>query len=70
VRAGELGDLHGRVIETAKGELFARAMRKAQGNQTKAARWLGVTRATMKARMVQFSLHFSIDGQQERPAMR
>jgi DNA-binding NtrC family response regulator len=64
-RRGELSDVHARVIETAERELFARAIRDAQGNQTKAARWLGVTRVTMKAKLVQFGLHSSRDGEQE-----
>ena len=64
-RRGELDDVYARVIETAERELFARAIRDAQGNQTKAARWLGVTRVTMKAKLVQFGLHSTSDGEQE-----
>ncbi|HEX3989038.1 MAG TPA: sigma-54 dependent transcriptional regulator [Verrucomicrobiae bacterium] len=64
-RRGELADVHSRVIETAERELFARAIREAQGNQTKAARWLGVTRVTMKAKLVQFGLHSATDGEGE-----
>jgi DNA-binding NtrC family response regulator len=64
-RRGELADVHARVIETAEKELFARAIREAQGNQTKAARWLGVTRVTMKAKLVQFGLHVGSDGDAE-----
>jgi DNA-binding NtrC family response regulator len=64
-RRGELEGVHARVIETAERELFARAIREAQGNQTKAARWLGVTRVTMKAKLVQFGLHSSADGEQD-----
>jgi DNA-binding NtrC family response regulator len=55
-RRGELSDAHARVIESAERELFARAIREAQGNQAKAARWLGVTRVTMKSKLVQFGL--------------
>jgi DNA-binding protein Fis len=29
----------------------------ANGNQAKAARWLGVTRATMREKLVHFGLH-------------
>ncbi len=53
-RRGELADAHARVLESAERELFARAIAQAQGNQAKAARWLGVTRVTMKAKLVQF----------------
>jgi DNA-binding protein Fis len=44
-------------METAERELFVRAIQQAQGNQAKAARWLGVTRVTMRAKLIQFGLH-------------
>ncbi len=53
-KRGELNDVHARVIEHAERELFTRAIRLAQGNQAKAARWLGITRITMRAKLVQF----------------
>jgi DNA-binding NtrC family response regulator len=53
---GELADVHARGLETAERELIARAIAQAQGNQTKAARWLGITRVTMKSKLVQFGL--------------
>jgi nitrogen regulation protein NR(I) len=56
-RREELADVHGRVIDTAERELFARAIQQAQGNQAKAARWLGITRITMRAKLIQFGLH-------------
>ena len=56
-RRDELSDAHARVIETAERELFVRAIQQAQGNQAKAARWLGVTRVTMRAKLMQFGLH-------------
>ncbi len=56
-RRGEITDAHARVLETAERELFARAIQQAQGNQAKAARWLGISRITMKAKLVQFGLH-------------
>ncbi|HVU36317.1 MAG TPA: sigma-54 dependent transcriptional regulator [Opitutaceae bacterium] len=59
VRRGEIEDVHARVIETAERELFARAIQQAEGNQAKAARWLGVSRITMKAKLVQYGLHRS-----------
>jgi DNA-binding NtrC family response regulator len=54
---GELSDAHTRLLEGVERELFARAIRQAQGNQSRAARWLGVSRITMKAKLVQFGLH-------------
>jgi len=56
-RREEITDAHARVLETAERELFARAIQQAQGNQAKAARWLGISRITMKAKLVQFGLH-------------
>jgi nitrogen regulation protein NR(I) len=56
-RRGELDDVHARLLEAAERELFTRAIRQAQGNQAKAARWLGISRITMKAKLVQFGLH-------------
>jgi DNA-binding NtrC family response regulator len=57
VQRGELTDLHSQVLETAERELFTRAIQQAHGNQAKAARWLGVSRITMKAKLVHFGLH-------------
>jgi DNA-binding protein Fis len=45
------------MLEAAERELFTRAIHQAQGNQAKAARWLGISRITMKAKLVQFGLH-------------
>ena len=64
-RREELSDAHARVIETAERELFARAIQQAHGNQAKAARWLGVTRVTMRAKLTQFGLHPSQDHEQK-----
>jgi len=54
---GELADVHARALETAERELFARAIQLAHGNQARAARWLGISRITMKAKLIQFGLH-------------
>jgi len=56
-RRDELSDVHARVIDLAERELFAHAIRQAGGNQAKAARWLGITRITMRSKLVQFGLH-------------
>ena len=55
-RRGELDNAHSRAMETAERELVTRAIQQAQGNQAKAARWLGISRITMKAKLVQFGL--------------
>jgi DNA-binding NtrC family response regulator len=56
-RRGEIAGAHARVLEFAEREVFARAIAQANGNQAKAARWLGISRVTMKAKLVQFGLH-------------
>ena len=58
---GELTDAHARVLETAERAVITRAIHQARGNQAKAARWLGISRITMKAKLVQFGLHPSQD---------
>jgi DNA-binding NtrC family response regulator len=60
-RRGELTNLHARVLETAEREVVMRAIQQARGNQAKAARWLGISRITMKTKLVQFGLHPSQD---------
>jgi nitrogen regulation protein NR(I) len=64
-RREEITDAYARVIETVERELCARAIEQAQGNQAKAARWLGISRITMKAKLVQFGIHPSQDFDQE-----
>ena len=54
---GELAGVHVRVMEFAERKLFRRAIELARGNQAEAARWLGVSRMTMKAKLVQFGLY-------------
>jgi nitrogen regulation protein NR(I) len=54
---GENLDVHARVLDSTERELFTRAIALAQGNQAKAARWLGITRVTMRAKLVHFGLH-------------
>jgi nitrogen regulation protein NR(I) len=54
---GEIDNAYSRILETAEREIFSRAIKQAHGNQAKAARWLGISRITMKAKLVQFGLH-------------
>ena len=54
---GELADAHSRLLEAAEREIFGRAIERAQGNQAKAARWVGVSRLTMREKLIQFGLH-------------
>jgi nitrogen regulation protein NR(I) len=54
---GEIQNAHATVIEAAERELFSQAIKLAHGNQAKAARWLGVSRATMREKLIQFQAH-------------
>jgi nitrogen regulation protein NR(I) len=54
---GEADNLRARLAEEVERELFAQAIRLAEGNQAKAARWLGVTRLTMREKLTHFGLH-------------
>ncbi len=55
-REGALADAHAAVIEAVERHLFARAIELAQGNQAKAARWLNVSRQTMREKLTLFGL--------------
>ena len=54
---GELTDAHDRLLKAAEREIFTRAIELAHGNQAKAARWLGISRLTMREKLHQFGLH-------------
>ncbi len=54
---GELKDAHALLLRTAEKEIFCRAIEMAHGNQAKAARWVGVSRLTMREKLIQFGLH-------------
>ncbi|MFO1477160.1 MAG: sigma-54 dependent transcriptional regulator [Verrucomicrobiota bacterium] len=54
---GEVQDAHARLLEEAEREIFRRAIELARGNQAKAARWLGVSRLTMREKLIRFGLH-------------
>jgi DNA-binding NtrC family response regulator len=62
---GETDDVHAKMIEEMERELFAQAIKLAQGNQAKAARWLGVTRTTMREKLNHFGLHPTGEKQDE-----
>ncbi len=56
-QSGEVQNVYSRMIADLEPELFRQAIQLAQGNQAKAARWLGVTRLKMREKLVQFGLH-------------
>jgi len=62
-RNGDIADAYSRMIAELEPELFKQAIQLAQGNQAKAARWLGVTRLKMREKLNQLGLH---PGKEER----
>jgi DNA-binding NtrC family response regulator len=59
---GELQDARARLLDAAEREIFSRAIELAHGNQAKAARWLGISRLTMREKLIQFGLHPAQEG--------
>ncbi len=57
VQRGEEQNAYAKMIADLEPELFTQAIRLAQGNQAKAARWLGVTRLKMREKLTQFGIH-------------
>jgi len=57
---GEIQNAHATMMEAAERQLFSQAIKLAHGNQAKAARWLGVSRATMREKLIQFEMHPSL----------
>jgi nitrogen regulation protein NR(I) len=54
---GEVEDVHATLVEAAERELFTQAIQLAQGNQAKAARWLGLSRLTVREKLSRLGLH-------------
>ena len=44
------------LTEAVERELYGQAIRTANGDQTKAARWLGVSRPTMREKLTRYGL--------------
>jgi DNA-binding NtrC family response regulator len=56
VQRGEITDAYSRMIADLEPELYKQAIQLAQGNQAKAARWLGVTRLKMREKLTELGL--------------
>src|SRR5687767_5659412 len=54
---GEISNAHQQMVSDLESELFAQAIKLANGNQARAARWLGVTRLKMRERLIELGLH-------------
>jgi DNA-binding NtrC family response regulator len=57
VQRGEIEAAYPKMLSDLEGELFSQAIQLAQGNQAKAARWLGVTRLKMREKLIELGLH-------------
>jgi nitrogen regulation protein NR(I) len=53
----ELHDAHARMLAEAEREILTQAITLADGNQAKAARWLGLSRLTLREKLKQLGLH-------------
>jgi DNA-binding NtrC family response regulator len=54
---GGLLDAHARMLAEAEREILTQAITLAEGNQAKAARWLGLSRFTLREKLKQLGLH-------------
>jgi DNA-binding NtrC family response regulator len=62
---GEFENVSDAVTEATERELYAQAIQLAQGNQVKAAKWLGVSRPTMREKLTIYGLHAKRDANPE-----
>ena len=56
VERGEITDAFSRMLRDLEPELYSQAIERAQGNQTRAAQWLGVTRLKMREKLKEYGL--------------
>lgn len=54
---GELHDAHSQLVSETERELLTQAILLARGNQAQAARWLGLSRFTLREKLRQLGLH-------------
>jgi DNA-binding NtrC family response regulator len=45
------------LMQVVERELYGQAIRLARGDQSRAARWLGVSRPTMREKLIRYGLH-------------
>jgi nitrogen regulation protein NR(I) len=57
VERGEIQNAFTKMLADLEPELYSQAINRAQGNITKAAQWLGVTRLKMREKLKEFGLH-------------
>jgi DNA-binding NtrC family response regulator len=54
---GEIENVEMVLMQVVERELYGNAIRLARGDQSKAARWLGVSRPTMRDKLIRYGLH-------------
>jgi DNA-binding protein Fis len=64
-KRGEADRVYAKVFEGMERELFTQAIQLAHGNQAKAARWLGISRLTMREKLTAFGLRPGVDDGEE-----
>ena len=57
VQSGERENAIAELTEVIERELYSQAFRRAKGEQLKAAKWLGVSRPTMREKLLRYGLH-------------
>lgn len=62
---GEIKDVYWQMIAELEPELFEQAIQRANGNQAKAARWLGITRLKMREKLAELGLRSDVSGGDE-----
>jgi DNA-binding NtrC family response regulator len=65
VQRGDEEAAYNKMIADLEPELFSQAIQLAQGNQARAARWLGITRLKMREKLIAFGLHPGRDGEKQ-----
>ena len=56
-KSGERSSVLSDLVEVVERELYGQAIRRAEGDQSKAVSWLGVSRPTMREKLTRFGFH-------------
>ena len=56
-KRGELENVQQILTELVERELYAQAIQRANGDRSKAASWLGISRLTLREKLTQLGLH-------------
>jgi DNA-binding protein Fis len=57
VQSGQVDNAYWTMIEELEPELITQTIKLAQGNQAKAARWMGITRLKLREKLAQLGLN-------------